>query len=798
MLRSYIKTALRSLWRKKTFSVLNILGLSVGLGAALVLFLLIRYELSYDTYHTKLSRIYRVTSAYSEGPEGNHFFQGVPVPLAPALRQDFPQLEKVAAVCGAIDPQFTIPVKGREAMKIKVNQGVFYAEPALFDIIDQPWLEGNPSTALSEPNTVALDATVATAWFGDWKNALGKTITLDHATPLTVTGVLTDPPGNTDMPLQIVISYTTYPDRTNTNWHDTRGDFNCYALLAKGEGIRNVEKGLAVFAAKYYDNKGKGEKTSFYFQPLKDVHSDLRMGSFSGKKAPAGLLWALGLIGVFLVLIACINFINLSTAQSVSRSKEIGVRKVLGSSRGRLVLQFLGETGVLVCLALLLACIFAELALPYFRTMLNEQVYLNFGQAPSILTFLVVAGLAVTLLGGLYPAVVLSGFDPVRAIKNTLGTKKGGGLFLRRSLVVFQFMIAQILMIGTIVVVEQLNFLKGMPLGFDKEAVALVALPVDSLSQTHYAYVKTRIQDIPGVLAVSLCSDAPSSRRTVTSSFTFEDKAQDFGLSIRRADTGYFRTFGIGLAAGRLPFASDTTREYLINETTAHKLGFRDVRDVIGKTIDMGGRRPIVGVIKDFNSSTPMNEIPPLVLSTQLSEYQYVAVRFDPVQMKRVMTKVKTTWEGVFPDYAYEQHFLDDNIAKYFTQINSVESLLRIFAGIALLVSCLGLYGLVAFMVAQKTKEVGIRKVLGASVQSIVVLFSKEFTLLIGIAFLVAVPLGYYLMTELLSSFSNRITIGWGVFAWVIAGSLALAWATVGYRALRAALADPVKALKYE
>ena len=798
MFKSYIKTALRTLWRKRTFSFLNILGLSVGIGACLVLFLIIRFELSYDTYHTKLPRIYRVTTAYWGGPEGNHFFQGVPIPLAPALRQDFPEFEKVASVDGVVSAQFTIPESGHEDLKVKENKGVFYAEPALFDILDQPWLEGRPATALAEPNTVAIAASVAEAWFGDWKNAVGKTITLDHITPLKITGILADPPDNTDLAIRIVMSYATFPERMSTNWHDFQGGFNCFALLAKGQDIGKVGKGLPAFAGKFFGNDKPGEKTSFYFQPLKDVHSDDRMGSFSGKKAPEGLLWALGIIGAFLVLIACINFINLSTAQSVGRSKEIGVRKVLGSSRSRLVLQFLGETAVIVCIALLLACILTELALPYFRNLLSEPVYLNFLHTPSIALFLLGIGVAVTLLGGLYPALVLSGFDPIQAIKNTLGSKRGGGLFLRRSLVVFQFTVAQLMMIGTIVVLQQIDFLKGMPMGFDKNAVALMTLPTDSLSQTHYGYVKTRMQDIPGVLSVSLCSDAPSSRRAMTASFSFEDKVQDFGLSIRRADTDYFRTFHIGLAAGRLPFASDTTREFLLNETAVNKLGFKNVGDILGKSIDLMGRHPVVGVIKDFSSSTPMNGIPPVVLSTELSDYHYVAVRFDPTRMGQVMRQARATWENIYPAYAYEQHFLDDNIAQYFTMLNSMESLLRIFAGIALLVSCLGLYGLVAFMVSQKTKEVGIRKVLGASVQSIVVLFSREFTVLIGIAFLVAAPVGYVLMGKLLASFYNRISIGWGVFVWVIAGSLALAWATVGYRAVRAALADPVKALKYE
>lgn len=798
MLRNYLKIAMRSLWRKRGFSLLNILGLSVGIGAALVLFLIIRFELSFDTYHTKKDRIYRVITHSYGGPQGDHVYQGVPVPLAPELRQAFPQFEKVACTFGIINPQFTIPRPGQEDLVIKTNAGVTYAEPAIFGIFDQPWLRGNP-TSLSEPNTVAIDASVAANWFGSVDAAMGKVIRMDRNTPLTVTGVMTDPPDNTDLAMRIVVSYSTYADRTSTNWHNWMGNFNCYALLGKGQKIGQVERGIAAFAARFYDNKGPGEKESFAFQPLSRVHFDDRLGTNTGRIAPPGLLWGLALVGTFLVLIACINFINLATAQSVQRAKEIGVRKVLGSSRKWLAFQFLGETGVIVFLSLLLACIMAELSLPWFRQLLSEPVHLNILDQPSILVFLLLMGVAVTLLAGLYPALVVSGLNPVRAFRSASAGGNARGRFLRRGLVVFQFLIAQLLMVGAIVTMEQIHFLKNMPLGFDKESVALVNLPTDSLSQSHFLYTQRQMEAIPGVQSVSLCLDAPSARRTMTSSFTFETKTPDFGIVVRFADTAYFRTFHIGLAAGRLLYASDTMREVLVNETAAHQLGFRDAPGILGRKIDvMGGSYPIVGVMKDFSSSTPMSAIPPLMLSTSMSNYQYVAIRFDPRQGGRVMESVRKEWQTDFPGYAYELHFMDENIAKYFTMLNAMEDLIRIFASIALLVSCLGLYGLVSFMVVQKTKEVGIRKVLGASVQSILVLFSREFTVLIGLAFLVAGPVGYWLMQKALVNFSNRITIGWNVFAWVMASSLLVAWLTVGYRAIRAALADPVKALKYE
>jgi ABC-type antimicrobial peptide transport system permease subunit len=295
-----------------------------------------------------------------------------------------------------------------------------------------------------------------------------------------------------------------------------------------------------------------------------------------------------------------------------------------------------------------------------------------------------------------------------------------------------------------------------------------------------------------------LCSDAPTSRRSITCSFSFDGKQEDFGLSIRKADTDYFRTFQIPLVAGRVPFGGDSVKEYILNEAAVRKLGFSDMHAVVGKMIDMDAHAPVVGVVRDFSSGTPMSQTPPLVLSSGINGYQYIAVHFDPAEMQAVMRKVKSAWEGVFPEYAYEQHFMDETVAQYFTMLNAVGTLLKAFATIALLVSCLGLYGLVAFMVSQKTKEVSIRKVLGASVQNILVLFSREFTLLVGVAFVVAAPVGYFLAHTMLQGFGNRIDIGWGVFALVLAAALLVAWLTVGYRALRAALADPAKNLRTE
>lgn len=802
MNRNELKIALRNLWRNRTFSLLNVLGLSVGIATCLVMFLLIRFERSFDTFHSKRDRIYQVTSSWSGGAEGKRIFQGVPIPLAGALRQEFPQFERVAAVYGVIHAQFTLKEPGGEEKKIKETNGVFYAEPDFFDIFDFPWLEGNPLTALRDPNTMAIDQTTAEAWFGSWESAVGKTILLDHETPVTITGILKDAPANTDLPLRIVLSYATFPDRNDKNWHSTNGISTCYALLATGQSITQVQVGVKRFAKKYFGAEDVAQEgSSLFFEPIKELHLDSRLGTYTGKRAPVELLWALGVIGFLLLLVACINFINLSTAQSITRAKEIGVRKVLGSSRRGLVWQFLVETGVIAFFALGLACIMSELILPWLRSLTGMALYLDLWHQPTILIFLTGIWMVVTLLAGFYPGIVLSGFDPVDAIQSKSSRKTGRGAFLRRGLVVAQFTIAQLLLIGTIVLVRQIGFIRSRPLGFDKNAIVTLDLPTDSLSQQKLGFLKEKVLGIPGVLNASLCSDAPFARRVLSTSFTFDNRPanEEFGMSLRLVDTDYFRTFRIPLVSGRLPYPKDSLHEILLNETAVRKLGFPDMASVLGKTVSIGGpHSPVVGVVKDFNSSSPEEALKPMALFCDPTAYEHLAIRFDINRMKSTLDQVAGEWDGVFPEYAYTQHFLDDTLAQSFDTSEKLALLFKIFAGIALFVSCLGLYGLVAFMAVQKVKEVGIRKVLGASVGNIVLLFSREFTVLVTLAFVIAAPVGYMVMHELLNNFYYRTGIGWDIFGLTVGISVLIAWITVGYRAIRAAMANPVRALKHE
>lgn len=807
------KLSLRTLWRKKSFSLLNILGLAVGIGASLLIFLVIRHELSYDMYQSKRDRIFRMTTTLFSRSNGEVVWRHslVPLPLASTMRQDFPALEKVAAL-EEIGGQVYVPGKDlADEKRFREKDGVFFLEPEVFDILDFTWLEGN-AAGLKEPNTVVLAKSVADAYFGSYTNAIGKTIQLwSYRIPLRVTGVFKDLPENTDFEVRIGASYATHLNRpenrqhSKDDWRSLSGGSQCLVLLRENGGnIQRLQAQLPAFEKKYFqeDRDKTAYRSALAFQPLKEVHLDKRFGTVKGNSLSRQELWSLGIIGFFLVLVACINFINLATVQSVTRAKEIGVRKVLGSNRAQLMKQFLSETAIITMLALVLGCILAWFAMPDLSNLMQKTLAPDLLHYRSIFLFLVITCIVVTLLAGVYPGLVLSGFNPVAAIKSKISTRSAGGISLRRGLVVFQFVIAQLLVIGTLVVIKQMKFFRNQEMGFEKDAVVLLDLPSDSTLKARYTHLQTRLAQLPGVAATSLCSTEPSATFGSYSDFYFSNEPvrQPYSVKKIHADTGYFNTFRMGLAAGRYPYVSDTMREVLVNETVIKKLGLKSAQDILGKTISFDGtnRLPVVGVLRDFYNSPLRDPIHPLVMAPNRDDYGTLALRLYPARMSATLKEVQKIFAEVYPTYMYDCTFLDERIGNFYKAEARTAQLFKVFAFLAIFISCLGLYGLVSFLTVQKTREVGIRKVLGASIQSILYLFSKEFTILIGIAFLIAAPLGYYFMQKWLTGFHYHTEIGVGIFILAIVLSISIAWIAVGYKALKAALANPVKSLRSE
>jgi ABC-type antimicrobial peptide transport system permease subunit len=497
---------------------------------------------------------------------------------------------------------------------------------------------------------------------------------------------------------------------------------------------------------------------------------------------------------------ASINFINLSTAQATGRSREVGVRKVLGSSRRQLIGQVMGETFLIVVLGMLLSVFIAQMAMPWLSSVASVPASLSLLTTESII-FLAIILIVVTLLSGVYPALIVSGFKPALALKSKISSANIGGISLRRVLVVTQFAISQILIIGTIVAITQMNFVRNADLGFDKEAILVLPAYSDSMNAAKMKPLKQELLQDPAVVSVSFASDEASSDNNWASNFAFDNKEdEDYAVFHKYGDEDYIKTYSLQLIAGRNIAPSDTLREIVINEALTKKLGLKDPQDAVGKNLRIGGRPwlPVVGVVKDFKTNSLKEDVKPLTIASQHDFYYTLSVKLRTENLAQTTAQIKKLWEKTYREYAFTSHFTNETIERFYRQETQLALLYKIFAAIAIFISCLGLYGLVSFMAAQKTKEVGIRKVLGANVGNIVVMFSKEFTLLISIAFLIAVPVAWYFMNEWLQNFVYRINIGVGVFALAIIASLVIAWITVGYRALKAALAKPVKSLRTE
>jgi ABC-type antimicrobial peptide transport system permease subunit len=674
-------------------------------------------------------------------------------------------------------------------------------------MFDFGWLAGDTKSSLNDPHSAVLTQSTAEKYFGDWRSAMGKSFKYDNKTLYKVTGILKTPPANTDFPLAVVVPYialqNTYIKNNLNDWVSTFGGAYTFVVLPPELSPEKFNGQLKAFAKKH--KPAEYSKDAFITQPLAEIHFDDRFGNYRDHTFSHSLIRALAFIGLFLILIACVNFINLATAQAVNRSREVGVRKVLGSNRRQLAMQFLGETAFITITAVILAVLVAETTLPFLNKLLQTKMTMNLLANPWLDLFMLSVTIGVTFLSGLYPAIILSGFNPVTALKSKITSKMVGGISLRRALVVLQFAIAQVLIIGMLIVVSQMNFFRNASLGFDKAAIINVPFPSDSFfsSRSSLDYLRNQLLSNKDIQNVSFSFGSPSSENNWNSDFKYDHatKTTNFSANLKWSDPDYFKTFNLKFVAGRPYYPSDTVKEFVVNETLLRKLGVRDPQDAIGKEINFwDGNKVgnIVGVVRDFNSYSLRQPMAPVVLSTWKDVYQTINIKIKPGADKSVLPFVEKLWNKTFPDYVYQYQFLDETIANFYRQEKQLSILYKIFAAIAILISCLGLYGLVSFMAVQRTKEVGIRKVLGATARHIVYLMSKEFTLLIIIAFAISAPVGYFIMHKWLQNYTYRIPLSASIFLLAIAGSVIIAWITAGQRAIKSALANPVKSLRTE
>jgi putative ABC transport system permease protein len=798
MFRNYLLTAYRNLVHNKEYSIINVSGLAVGLASCLVLFYILQYEMSFDAFHTKRQRIFRITSEASF-PGGMDYNMGVPAPLPDAMRQDFPQLEQVGAILSVPRSQIDIlDSKHQGHQEFMEDLGVFFVEPQFFKIFNFGWLHGSPD-ALIEPNSVVLTQEAAEKYFGDWRNAIGKSIEYANKDVLKVTGILKNIPSTSDFPLKVVISFTTRGSEISS-WGSVSGRRQCYILLDEYTSAGQIRDIIPAFEKKYHPVEDK-IVDHYLLQPLEDIHFDGRFGNFNGRTVERSTLWSLVLIGMLVIITASINFVNLAVAQIMKRSKEVGVRKALGSSHRQLALQFFGETFLIVVAASLLAVVMTQMALPSVRSLLNFPASFHAPSPMDVTLLLGVLIVALTIISGIYPARVLGSSRPVQALKGKASNQSIGGMSLRKTLIVIQFAIAQGLVISTLIIVEQLDFFRNTPMGFDRESIILFNVPTDSLNQRKgEAFRQTLLKEIE-IENIAFSFSAPLSGSNWRSSFQFNHSVEDspFEVNVKFADLEYFSTYKLSLVAGRFYEPSDTAREFLVNETFLEKLGITSADEGIGKMITMhGATLPIVGVLKDFHLVSLQEKTEPLVVSYNPAEFRTVSVKIHPGNLSAGIQKLERIYKSFYPKDVFQFRYFTENVNRLYVAEERLSWITRIFSFIAIFISSLGLYGLISFMATQRTKEVGIRKVLGASVTSILIMFYKEFIGLILIAFLFTTPITGYFMSEWLKTFAYRIDLSPRFFFLAMSLSLLLSLAVISYRSAAAAMANPVDSLRNE
>ncbi|WP_266205779.1 ABC transporter permease [Pontibacter kalidii] len=801
MLKLYFLTAFRALLRNKSYSLLNIAGLTLGITCSILLFLVIKYELSYDTFHSKADRIYRVTT-YFKTEEGEQEHTGIRFPIPKLLRSnDNLGMENTTIIYSEETAQ--INVLGQDngvQRRFLEEKPIAFVEPQYFDIFDFETGAIDPRPALAEPNNVVLTQSVADKYFPEG-NAIGRLIKFNNIITLKVSAVMPDPPSNSDFPFSMLISYPSFRNYTKfevDNYNMLTSNFQLFALLPEGASPAAKQAEISSFVQRHRE-QNKRVAESFVLQPLSDIHFNPELGNFGQRTIAKEIIWSMALVGIFMVLVACINFVNLATAQAVKRAKEVGVRKVLGSSKSQLVLQFIGETFLITLLATLLSVILTELALPYLNSLLELKITFTVLQDPVLLFFLVAEVLLVTLFAGIYPAMILANFQPIAALKSRINTQQVAGLPIRQALVVLQFTICQVLIICTILVNEQMDFFRTKSLGFNKDAVVTILLPNQAGEKIQP--LRDELLSNPVVRQVSFSGAPPSSNFTWGSNFAYNNSSEDatFEANLKFADEHYLNLYDIKLAAGRAYTNADSA-SVMINETMRRKLGIESPADAIGKTMRIGSdfKATIVGVVEDFHQTSLHRPIDPIILFTSKTEYLFLNARVDISQKQEAIAHLEKVWNMAYPDDVFSYEFLDETVANFYQEEARQSKLFKVFSFIAILIGCIGLYGLVAFMATQRTKEVGIRKVMGASVFSIASLFSKEFIKLVLIAFILAAPIAYYIFSLWLEDFTYRISIGYWPFLLAGVATLLIALLTMSTKAIQAALANPVVSLKSE
>jgi putative ABC transport system permease protein len=810
MIKNYFNIAIRTLIKNPLFSFIKISGLTVGVCGCIVIFLVARFELSFDKFQPDGDRIYRVYSEFTGTFKG--FNSGVPTPLPLTIKQEFTGLDAVThfhTYDGKVETNHT-----STGIQKFDESDLMIAAPDYFSVFNHyEWLAGTVNN-LNAPFTVAITESKARKYFGieNPEEAMGKPITYSDSLEVIVVGIVKDVNEITDFEFGDFISYSTIEkswlkETISQEWGDTDSGSQCFIKLSKGTPLAHIKGQIPLLVKKRLESLKEPDgpsDTEFKLQPLSDLHYSLSLGTFDGGRPTANLntLYALIITALLLLCIAAINFINLETAQTARRSKEVGLRKTMGGTQAGLVKHFLLESSILVAISLLFALPLAELSIAYFNEFLPKGVALNLMDSSTII-FLLITLIVVVLLSGLYPAFVLSSCQPAQALKTQLASgRNAGSAFLRKVLTVFQFSFSQALIIATLIVGWQINFMFNKGMGFEKDAIVTFKAPW-WVEGNRSEVFQNELQQLAEVALVTRHNLTPASSNSHSSDLTLLEGETERPLNLQRrtGDTTYLSFYKIPLIAGRMVQASDSAREYLVNEAYCNKMGYAP-HEMVGKTIKGEKKKNfvIVGVMRDFNFRSLHHAVEPLFFAYNKNEKGF-SIRLNSTAeggMASAIERIKAAWAKIYPEVDFTYTFLDDQIKKLYESEKRVSKLASTATGLTIFISCLGLFGLATFTTLQRTKEIGIRKVLGASVTGIVSLLSGEFLLLVVIAFSVACPIAWYGATQWLTTFAYRIDLGWEVFALAIFSSLLIAFVTVGFQAIRAAMANPVESLRSE
>jgi putative ABC transport system permease protein len=804
MIRSYLTLMFRNFLRNGNYTLINILGLSIGITSCIILFLLIRFDTSVDKFQKNYDHLYRVVRT-DETASGKESEAVTPYPFAAAFRQDFSDVPLVTQFHYHSEGFLTIGTEKHQVQK------VLFADTSFFDVFSFGVISGNPKKELSQPNKAFLTQSLATKL----GLTVGDKLKFNNKINLEVVGLLNDVPANSHIQYNMIISLPSFTKDffgwPVDHWGLNSAGFS-YIVLPASHTEKQIESRFIPFVKKYY-SADEAARTEYLLQPFSEIHFDTAFAATPGELENVDMssLYVLAILGVFILLIACINFVNLATALAIKKSKEIGIRKTLGAKRSQLTIYFLSETLLLTLFSIIISLGLVEWILPWLRDFIEKDIRLNLFTDPSLLWFLIALLITSTFISGFYPGIILAGFDPIEVLKNKISAKGSSGAFVRRMLVVCQFIIAQLMIIGTLVITDQMNYMNSKSLGFNSKAVLNVPLPDNEASKLKN--FRERLESNAGIKSVSFAVGAPTSDANIGTGFYLLESGpeQVHPVGVKTVDIHYKETYQLEMVAGRwftegeAKLAADTSIAdryvVIINETAVQRLGLNSPEEALGKRVHVGINDitpAIIGVVADFHGQSLRDEISPVVLMIYPDLYYDAGIAITGQNVPQTLDFIKKTWTNLFPEEFFDYEFLDVHLQKLYEDEQRQLVLFRIFSGISIFIGCLGLLGLVSFMANQKLKEIGVRKVFGASVTGILGLFSKEFIRLIIIAFLIAAPLAWYFMNLWLQNFKYHISIHWSDYAVGLLFTVVIALSTVAYRSIKAGMSNPIDSLRAE